>query len=103
MQGKEPRDHSLAVIKAAVAAIPTLGGPIASLIGDYIPTATEKARDTAIDMLKQRLDDLGDRVSTEGVNKDEFAELFKSCYLTIVRTHQERKLRAAANLIAKSS
>ncbi|MBV9553705.1 MAG: hypothetical protein JO032_13050, partial [Alphaproteobacteria bacterium] len=32
--------------------------------------------------------------------KDEFSELVKSCYLVIVRTYQEEKLRAAAALLA---
>lgn len=34
------------------------------------------------------------------MNKDEFAELFKTAYLTIVRTHQEEKLLAVTALIA---
>src|SRR5690606_10209780 len=34
------------------------------------------------------------------VNKDEFSDLFKSCYLVVVRTTQEEKLRAAASILA---
>ena len=34
------------------------------------------------------------------MNKDEFAELFKSCYLSIVRTHRESKLKAATSILA---
>jgi hypothetical protein len=36
----------------------------------------------------EELDTLNDRIDTEVVDKDEFAELFKSAYLTIVRTTQ---------------
>jgi len=91
--GKEPRDHILAVCKAGISAVPVVGGPIASLIGDYIPTATQKIVRESIDMLGKRLEELGDRVDAEYVNKDEFAELFKSCYLILIRTHQEEKRR----------
>ncbi|WP_146589231.1 hypothetical protein [Posidoniimonas polymericola] len=53
-----------------------------------------------MELLRIRVADLGKRIDPEAVNKDEFSELFKSCYLTIARTHQESKLRAAAALIA---
>jgi hypothetical protein len=39
---KTAGDHALAVIKAGLNAVPVVGGSIASLIGDYIPTATQK-------------------------------------------------------------
>ncbi len=96
---KTKSDHALAVVKAAVSAIPGVGGSLASLIGDYIPSSTERSIERTLEMLQERLERLEERVDTEGLNKDEFSELFKSCYLIIVRTHQESKLRAAANLI----
>jgi len=96
---KEARDHILAVCKAGLSTVPIVGGAIASLIGDYIPTATQKIVRESIDMLGKRLEDLGDRVDAEYVNKDEFAELFKSCYLVLIRTHQEEKIRGAVELI----
>ena len=92
-------DHVLAIIKAAVSAVPTIGGPIASLIGDYVPLSTHKATKEAFDMLARKLDKMQERIDADAVNKDEFAELFKSCYLIIVRTHQKEKLNAAASLI----
>ena len=97
---KNASDHSLAVIKAGLAVVPVVGGSISSLIGDYIPTATEKSRDRAIELLTQRIEGLGDRVDVEVVDKDDFAELFKSCYLSIVRSHREEKLRAATAILA---
>ena len=42
---------------------------------------------------------LQDRIDTEVVNKDEFSEIFKSSYLLIQRSHQQRKIQAAVNLI----
>ena len=35
------RDHVVNVVKASLSAIPIIGGPISSLIGDYIPKKKE--------------------------------------------------------------
>jgi len=101
MKSKKTKpDHALAIIKAGVSAVPYIGGAIASLIGDYVPSATQRSIETAIEILKQKLEQISDRINPDTVNKDEFAELFKSCYLSIVRTQQRQKLNAAANLLA---
>lgn len=97
---KTKTDHALVIIKAGISAVPGVGGPIASLIGDYIPTATQRSIDMAITLLKRRLEELKNRIDAEAVNKDEFAELFKSCYLSIVRTHRKSKIRAATALLS---
>jgi hypothetical protein len=52
--------------------------------------------------LRKRLEYLEGRIDIDSINKDEFSELFKSCYLTIIRTHKDEKLKAAANLIANA-
>jgi hypothetical protein len=96
----KPSDHALASIKAGLNLIPSIGGAIASLIGDYVPLSTERAIETTTELLREKLTALEGRLDTEIVDKDEFSELFKSCYLVIVRTNQETKLRAAAALLA---
>lgn len=96
---KTSGEHALSVAKAALNALPFLGGAIASLIGDYIPTATQRTIEETLKQVSERVNELGDRVDANSVDRDEFAELFKSAYLVIVRTHQETKLRAAAQLI----
>lgn len=97
---KESTVHAVAVIKAGLAAVPVAGGPIVSLISDYVPNATERSIQLAVDELRERLIALESRVDPESVNKEEFAELFKSCYLVIVRTHQQEKRTAAVRLMA---
>lgn len=97
---KQASDHALSVIKAGLSAVPFVGGPIASLISDYIPNATERSIRLAIDELKQYISFLEDRIDPNSVDKDEFSELFKSCYLVIIRTHQQEKRSAAVRLIA---
>lgn len=97
---KGKSDHALAIVKAGISVVPVVGGPIASLVGDYIPTATQKSEDRALEFLRKRLEELGDRIDVEAVNKDDFAELFKSCYLTIIRSHRDEKLKAATAILA---
>jgi len=96
----KPSDHALTVIKAALNLVPSVGGAIASLIGDYVPLSTQRSVEKATELLQEKLAALGERLDVDVVDKDEFSELFKSCYLLIVRTTQEVKLRAAAALIA---
>ncbi|OEU66532.1 MAG: hypothetical protein BA863_04775 [Desulfovibrio sp. S3730MH75] len=100
MPSKNKSDLALALFKAGVSAVPVVGGSIASLVGDYIPSATEKSKNRAIELLEKRLKELEGRLDPSNVNKDQFAELFKSSYLSIVRSHNDAKLRAATNLIA---
>lgn len=92
-------EHALAIVKAGINAVPLVGGPIASLIGDYIPTATQQTIENTLKNVSYRVEALGNRIDPNAVNKDEFAELFKSAYLVIMRTHNEAKLKGAANLI----
>ena len=94
------KDHALAIIKAGINLIPLVGGPIASLIGDYVPTSTQAVIERSTELLAQKLDALKDRIDVEAVNKDDFSELFKSCYLVIVRTNREQKLQAATAILA---
>jgi len=97
---KTKSDHALAIIKAGISGVPYVGGVLASLIGDYVPSATQRSIEIALEILKQKLAQLENRIDPGAVNKDEFAELFKSCSLSVVRTQQKTKLTAAANLIA---
>jgi hypothetical protein len=93
-------DHALAFVKAAINVVPGIGGAVASLIGDYVPSSTQRATERAMKLLGEKLASLEGRIDVDAVNKEEFSELFKSCYLVVVRSHHEEKLRAAAALLA---
>lgn len=97
---KSRTDHALAIAKTGLAAVPYVGGPIVTLLDEYVPSATERSIQRALEHLGNRVDGLGERVDIESVNKDDFSELFKSCYLSIVRSHREEKLKAAAAILA---
>ena len=97
--GKIAKDHIMSLVKAGISGVPIIGGSIASLISDYVPTHTQNAIERTLVLLGERLGQLEGRIDADAVQKDEFAELFKSCYLIVVRTHRESKLRASSNLI----
>ncbi len=100
MGGLKPSDHALIAIKAALNAVPTVGGAIASLVGDYVPLSTQRSVERTVELLTQKFENLEGRLDLETLDKDEFSELFKSCYLVVIRTNQEVKLRAAASILA---
>ena len=73
----KPSDHALIAIKASLNLIPSVGGAIASLIGDYVPLSTQRSIEVTTDLLREKLTALEGRLDTEIVDKDEFSELFK--------------------------
>jgi hypothetical protein len=94
------KDHALATVKAALNLVPVVGGAIASLIGDYVPSSTQRAIERTTELLGEKLEALQGRIDVEAVNKEDFSELFKSCYLVVVRSNREEKLHAAAAVLA---
>jgi hypothetical protein len=100
MSKPTPKDHALALVKAGLNLIPVVGGAIASLIGDYVPSSTQKAIERTIELLGEKLGALQGRIDVDAVNKEDFSELYKSCYLVIVRSNREEKLHAAAAILA---
>jgi hypothetical protein len=93
----KPTDHALAAIKAGLNLVPVVGGAVASLIGDYIPMSTQRGIEAALQDLQDRLVRLETRIDPGTVNREQFAETFKSSYLVIIRTHDERRRRAAVS------
>lgn len=94
------REVALSLVKAGLSLHSPLGGALASLLGDVVQAHTEHAQAHAMELLDERLTTLESRIDLSAVDRDELAELFKSCYLVILRTHHEQKLRAATSLLA---
>ena len=65
-----------------------------------MPLPTQRAIERTVKLLGENLTVLEGRLDMDAVDKDEFSEMFKSCYLVAVRTHHEEKLCAAAGLLA---
>jgi hypothetical protein len=57
------------------------------------------ALEAAVEELKDRLAKLEGRIDVDSADREQFAELFKSSYLVVVRTHDPRRRHAAITLI----
>lgn len=69
-------------------------------MGDYVKTSTDRHLEESFKLLAATVSKLEGRIDVESVDKEEFAELFKSCYLVLVRTNRAERRKAAVNLIA---
>jgi hypothetical protein len=98
----EKTDHILAIAKASLSAIPFIGGSIASLVGDYIQSSSQKNEKKLIEILTSKISQVENRIKLDEINKDEFAELFKECYLITLKTSREEKIQACANILTNN-
>jgi hypothetical protein len=95
-------DFALIPLKAALNMVPVVGGSLASIIDDCMARFQQEAMKKAAEFLKQKVEELGNRIDTEAVNKDDFAELFGKYTVLAATTGREEKLRAASNILANA-
>lgn len=88
--------HIIAVSKSAVASIPWAGGPLASLLGDYLPDACKRR---AFDWLAQ----LDRRLRGIEVNQERFGFLLQLALPTAAIDHREFKRHLLANILADAA
>jgi len=101
--GSQAADHGLALGKAALGFLAgPLGGLLASLIGDYVPTSRQRAMRKGLELLRDKVDDIKERVDEQLVNKEDFADLFSKYEALAAKTNREEKLRAGANILANA-
>jgi len=95
-------DHTLSVVKAGVSLIPMVGGPLSSLIGDYVPTAWQRSTNRFCEHLEARVKSLEGRIAPEISDHDEMSDLLQQAISSSIKTTRENKLKGAANIIANA-
>jgi hypothetical protein len=101
MSEKKASDHILSLVKAGLNLDPYgVGGMLSSLIGDYLPSSTERSVKELARHLVEEIKRIDSRIDSGEIDQDEFTELFKSAYLVAVRTHRQEKIHGAAHLLA---
>lgn len=95
-------DHLLNTVKAALNAVPIVGGSIASLMDDYIPESRQKRIEVFAQRLADELGGLQDKVKEDFVRTDEFAYLFTRVFNDVSREYQEDKLKAYRRILTNS-
>lgn len=88
--------------KALVSAVPILGGPLSSILGDYFSGRKEKR---FIDFLQGIQNDLKNKeslINDEFVTKEDFYDIFELTSRKIVLTRQKEKREAYRKILTNS-
>lgn len=98
----ETKDVVLSVAKAAVSTIPIAGGPIASLMGDFIPTEMNKRRDKLVEKLIKDFEKFKDKYDKDALTRPYFISIFLECFRSAMATEKEEKIDAYRAIILNS-
>lgn len=90
----EIRDHGRNVILAAISAIPVAGGPLSTLLAEYLPNWKQERVLKFIADLKLEMQMVQDKINEEYVRSEDFALLFEETFLQVLRTNSDLKLNA---------
>jgi hypothetical protein len=95
-------DHARSAIKAALNTMPVVGGPLSSLLEDYIPSSRAKRTEEFIIGLGERLEELQDQIHEERIKTDEFSYLITRGIENAQHDYQTEKLDAYRNLLVNA-
>ncbi len=89
-------------VKALTSAVPILGGPISTVIGDIQTIRKEKRFIEFINGLQEDIRNLSDHVNAEFVSKEDFLDIFEQTARKIVITRQEAKRIAFRRILSNA-
>lgn len=101
-EGRGISEHILNVLKAGLSTAP-LGGAIASLISDYIPSSRAKRLEEFARSLAEDLDRLGSRIREEYLLTDDFAFMFEKCFRGAAENPQREKIEAFRGILVNAA
>ena len=94
LEKSEIRDHSRNVILAAISGIPVAGGPLSSLLSEYLPNWKQERILNFIAELKLEMEKVQDKINEDYVKSEDFALLFEETFIRVLRTNSDIKLVA---------
>ena len=89
-------------VKALISAVPILGGPISTVIGDIQSIRKEKRFIEFINELQEDIRNLSDHINAEFVSKEDFLDIFEQTARKIVMTRQEAKRTAFRHILSNA-
>jgi len=89
-------------VKALTSAVPILGGPISTIIGDIQSIRKEKRFLEFINGLREDLHNFSGRVNAEFISKEDFLDIFEQTARKIVMTRQEAKRTAFRHILSNA-
>lgn len=100
---KTKTDHTLSALKAVANTIPYIGGPLGSLLSDYLPDSVEKRKTEFLTKLAQELDAVRDRLQSDFVSKEYFISTFMQSFRRALENHQKEKVEAFRAIIINTA
>jgi len=97
------RDHSVNIVKCLLNAVPVIGGSLASLIEDYIPSQKEERLIEFTEGLGEKLSRVCDSIRHEYIKSDEFSFLFEQCYKNAALSYHKEVLEALQAILINSA
>ena len=100
-------DKTLTLIKAAVAAVPYIGGSIVSFIGDQVTNEKFHVLESMIESLTDRINKLESRIDPTVLQNEKTKVILERCYKSIVNNSETGDLNSAiaimSNVLLKES
>lgn len=100
LEGSSARDHALAVGMAVLSAVPVGGGPLATLISEYVPRQKQLRLVRFVEDLGARVRSEQERIDQEFVRTEEFQTMVEDVLDRVQRRRNEEKFRYWADLVA---
>ena len=89
-------------VKALTSAVPVLGGPILTIIGDIQSMRKEKRFLELVNGLREDLHNFSDRVNTEFVSTEDFLDIFEQTARKVAMTRQEVRRTAFRHILSNA-
>lgn len=100
MDATSAQDHAVAIGLAVLSAVPVAGGPLATLISEYVPRQKQRRLVTFIEDLGHRIEAERERVDQEFVKTDEFQTMVEDVLDRVQQRRNEEKFSYWADLLA---
>jgi hypothetical protein len=96
------KELAATAIRAAIDALPFVGGPISTLVEELIPNWKLQRLQRFVAALRVDLESLGSKIDVECLRKEEFGYLFEKTFRGVIMNYQAEKLDALKNILLNS-
>lgn len=97
-----PGDMAQSLVKSVGNFVPIFGGPITSLLNDYIPSEVSKRKDDLLVALQHDFQILAEEINEKNLNRPAFISLFMQSFKSAMATEKDEKIECYRAIIANS-